>query len=217
MRVRARLQTADGQDARFDDVARAGSAVAVGVAWAVWRGESFQAPRLQELQAKWKRDGVSASASLRRLAVLVDWMDSRRQFQVFAAIGPFFLLKTQFAFALEAWHARHGPMIQDWLMALGEMEALSSLAGYAYEHPADVFPELVVDSASPLIEAQGLAHPLIAESSAVRNDILLDSNQPLHVISGSNMSGKSTWLRAIGANLVLAHGRRSRAGARNFG
>jgi DNA mismatch repair ATPase MutS len=119
-------------------------------------------------------------------------------------MGPFFLLKTQFAFALEAWHARHGPMIQDWLLALGEMEALASLAGYAYEHPADVFPELVADSASPLIEARGLAHPLIAESSAVRNDILLDSNLPLHVISGSNMSGKSTWLRAIGANLVLA-------------
>jgi DNA mismatch repair ATPase MutS len=95
-------------------------------------------------------------------------------------------------------------MIQDWLLALGEMEALASLAGYAYEHPADVFPELVADSASPLIEARGLAHPLIAESSAVRNDILLDSNLPLHVISGSNMSGKSTWLRAIGANLVLA-------------
>jgi DNA mismatch repair ATPase MutS len=105
---------------------------------------------------------------------------------------------------LEAWRARHGPRIGDWLTALGEMEALSSLAGYAYEHPADVFPELVVDSASPMIGAQGLAHQLIAESSAVRNDMLLDAKQPLHVISGSNMSGKSTWLRAIGANLVLA-------------
>ena len=84
------------------------------------------------------------------------------------------------------------------------MEAFSSLAGYAYEHPADVFPELVADSASPIIEAQGLAHPLLAESSAVRNDTRLDACQPLHVISGSNMSGKSTWMRAIGANLVLA-------------
>ena len=169
--------------------------------------ESFQSPRLLEIQAKWKRDGLAASASLRRLARLVEFMDARSSF-VFALIGPFFLLKTQFAFALEAWHARHGPMIKDWLMALGEMEALSSLAGYAYEHPADVFPELVDRSPLPLIEAKGLAHPLIAEASAVRNDLLLDSNQPLHVISGSNMSGKSTWLRAIGANLVMA-----RAGA----
>jgi hypothetical protein len=165
--------------------------------------ENLLSPRLQELQAKWNRHGISASASLRRLAVLADWMDSQDN-QVFAAMGPFFLLKTQFAFVLEAWHARHGPMIEDWLIALGEMEALSSMAGYAYEHPADVFPDLLVDAASPLIEAQGLAHPLIAASSAVRNDILLDSHHPLHVISGSNMSGKSTWLRAIGANLVLA-------------
>jgi hypothetical protein len=165
--------------------------------------ENFHAPRLQGLQAKWKRDGDSASASLRRLARQVELRDARSSF-AFALMGPAFLLKTQFAFALEAWHARNAPLIEDWLKALGEMEALSSLAGYAYEHSADVFPELVVNSTSPLIEAQGLAHPLIAESSAVRNDILLDSNRPLHVISGSNMSGKSTWLRAIGVNLVLA-------------
>jgi len=167
--------------------------------------ENFRAPRLQDLQTKWKQDGVFASASLRRLSKLVDWVDARSSFW-FAVIGPFFLFKTQFAFLLAACHAQYAPMIQDWLQGLGEMEALSSLAGYAYEHPADVFPELVVDSASAIIEAQGLAHPLLAESNAVRNDILLNTNQPLHVISGSNMSGKSTWLRAIGANLVLAMG-----------
>ena len=166
-------------------------------------GESFRAIRLQELQAKWKQDGVWASASLRRLTVLVDWVDAHSKF-FFAVIGPFFLLRTQIAFASEAWRARHRPMIADWLMALGEMEALSSLAGYAYEQAADVFPELVVNSISPFIEAQGLAHPLLAEASAVRNDMLLDSHHPLLVISGSNMSGKSTWLRAIGSNLVLA-------------
>jgi len=165
--------------------------------------EDFQAPLLQQLQAKWKSDGDPASASLRRLARLVELMDARSSF-AFALIGPFFLLKTQFAFALEAWHLRHAPQIDGWLKALGEMEALCSLAGYAYEHPADVFPELVANSSSPLIEAQGLAHPLIVEWSAVRNDILLEANHPLHVISGSNMSGKSTWLRAIGVNLVLA-------------
>jgi hypothetical protein len=160
--------------------------------------ESFQEARLKELQAEWKQDGVWASASLRRLARLVDYN------MAFAAIGKFFAAQTQFAFALEAWRARYGPRIEDWLKALGEMEALSSLGGYAYEHPADVFPEWVADSAAPLIEARGLAHPLIAESRAVRNDLVLDARQPLHVISGSNMSGKSTWLRAIGANLVLA-------------
>jgi hypothetical protein len=175
--------------------------------------QDFEAAGLKDLQGKWKRDGVSACASLRRLASLVEWVESQDN-QVIAAIGPAFLLKTQFGFALEAWRARHGPMIQDWLLALGEMEALSSLAGYAYEHPADVFPELVVEPGARLIEARGLAHPLIAESSAVRNDLLLSSSRPLHVISGSNMSGKSTWLRAIGVNVVLARaGAPVRAGA----
>jgi DNA mismatch repair ATPase MutS len=123
---------------------------------------------------------------------------------IFKLVGGPLLLKTQFGFALASWHARYGGQIADWLLALGEMEALCSLAGYAGEHPEDVFPELVFDSDTPSIAAQGLAHPLIAESRSVRNDLRLDSNQPFHVISGSNMSGKSTWLRAIGTNLVLA-------------
>jgi hypothetical protein len=168
----------------------------------LFENENFQAPRLCELQSKWRRENVSAAANLRRLATLADWMDSSEN-EIFKLIGgP--LLKTQFGFALASWHARHHARIPDWLLALGEMEALCSLAGYAGEHPEDVFPDLVFDSASPSIAAQGLAHPLVAESRGVRNDLLLDSSQPFHVISGSNMSGKSTWLRAIGTNLVLA-------------
>jgi DNA mismatch repair ATPase MutS len=119
-------------------------------------------------------------------------------------IGPFFLLGTQLAFAVEARRARFGGEIEGWLRGLGRMEALSSLAGYAYEHPADPFPELLPESSPACIEAQGLGHPLIPEARTVRNDILLDSNHRLLVISGSNMSGKSTLLRALGVNLILA-------------
>jgi hypothetical protein len=169
---------------------------------ALFENENFQALRLRELQSKWRRENLSAAANLRRLATLADWMDSSDN-EIFKLVGgP--LLKAQFGFALASWHARHNAKIPDWLLALGEMEALCSLAGYAGEHPEDVFPDLVFDSASPSIAAQGLAHPLVAESRGVRNDLLLDSSQPLHVVSGSNMSGKSTWLRAIGTNLVLA-------------
>ncbi|HEY3862634.1 MAG TPA: AAA family ATPase [Verrucomicrobiae bacterium] len=162
--------------------------------------ENFEAPRLLELQAKWKRDEIAASASLRQLAGRVEWMDSCNN-ELLQMLGPAVLLKTQFSFSVAAWHSRHGARIGEWLEALGEMEALSSLAGYACEHPEDVFPKLG-DSASPIIDAQGLAHPLLAV--AVRNDIALDASRPLHVISGSNMSGKSTWMRAIGVNIVLA-------------
>jgi len=82
------------------------------------------------------------------------------------------------------------------------MEALSALAGYAYEHPADPFPEF--EEGGALFDAKGLAHPLLAESRAVRNDVRLGGELRLIVVSGSNMSGKSTFLRAIGMNAVLA-------------
>ena len=75
---------------------------------------------------------------------------------------------------------------------MGEIEALSSLACYAFEHPADPFPELLSNPAPSQLEAEGLGHPLIAEASCVRNDVLLGPNRRLIVISGSNMSGKST-------------------------
>jgi hypothetical protein len=165
--------------------------------------EKFQTERLQALQAGWSQDGVAASECLRRLARLLDWLDSREHFMV-AVLGPLFLLGTQFAFAIEARRARFGMKIEEWLRGLAEMEALSSLAGYAFERPEDSFPELFPESASPRVEAMGLGHPLIPELRSVRNDIDMDSEHRLFVISGSNMSGKSTWLRALGVNMVLA-------------
>jgi hypothetical protein len=165
--------------------------------------ERFQTARLQQLQAGWQHEAVTASEGIKRLGQLVDWLDSRNN-MLFAPICFFSLWGTQFAFAIEAWRGRFGPMIETWLHRLGEMEALSSIAGYAFEHPADPFPELIRASASLLVEGEGLGHPLIPESRCVRNDVLLEPNRRLLVISGSNMSGKSTWLRTLGVNLVLA-------------
>jgi DNA mismatch repair ATPase MutS len=78
------------------------------------------------------------------------------------------------------------------------------MASYAYEHPDDPFPELSPASEPTRIEAEGLGHPLLPEDRAVRNDLSLGAENRLMMISGSNMSGKSTWLRAIGVNIVLA-------------
>jgi DNA mismatch repair ATPase MutS len=89
-------------------------------------------------------------------------------------------------------------------LSLAELEALSSFAAYAFEHPDDPFPELLPASGPARSEAEGLGHPLIAEARCVRNDVRLGPERRLLVISGSNMSGKSTYLRAIGVNLVLA-------------
>jgi DNA mismatch repair ATPase MutS len=92
--------------------------------------------------------------------------------------------------------------VRRWLATVGEFEALLSLGGYAYEHPADVFPEFA--EASPWFEAEGLAHPLLSDRDAVRNDVCLGSDLRVLIISGPNMAGKSTFVRAVGINAVLA-------------
>ena len=106
------------------------------------------------------------------------------------------------ACALAAWGRRAGRRVAPCLEALGELEALSDLASHAFEHPADPFPELV--EAGPLLEARGLGHPLLPEERCVRNDLSLDRSQALWVVSGSNMSGKSTFLRSVGVAVVMA-------------
>jgi MutS domain V len=115
---------------------------------------------------------------------------------------PVLLLAAQLVPALEAWRARLARTAPDWLAAAGQFEALLAIAGYAYEHPADPFPELV--EAGPLFEGEGLAHPLMPADTCVRNDVRLGGQLRLVLISGSNMSGKSTLLRTVGTNTVLA-------------
>ena len=165
--------------------------------------EPFQSERLRRMEAEGRLDGLSASQAIHRLGNLYGWMESGAN-MVFAPVCKFFLWETQFAFAIEAWRAGFGPKVEVWLRRLAEFEALSSLACYAYEHPTDPFPELLPSTESTRVEAEGLGHPLIPEPRCVRNDLALGRNSRLIMISGSNMSGKSTWLRAIGVNLVLA-------------
>jgi DNA mismatch repair ATPase MutS len=93
--------------------------------------------------------------------------------------------------------------VGEWLREVGELEAFSALATFAYERPGDPFPELVDEG--PVFEAEALGHPLIAPAVAVRNDVSLGGAGPrVIIVSGSNMSGKSTLLRSVGVNVVLA-------------
>jgi DNA mismatch repair ATPase MutS len=131
----------------------------------------------------------------------VSLVDSRHNLFV-RLFGPLVLWDLHLVYAIERWRRTSGPALRRWLDAVGELEALSSLAGYHYEHPDDVFPDL--DAASPCFDAEGLGHPLIAEAVMVRNDVSLGGALRVLVVSGSNMSGKSTLLRTVGINAVLA-------------
>jgi DNA mismatch repair ATPase MutS len=117
-------------------------------------------------------------------------------------LGPPLLFTTQLAFAVEAWRQSSGRQVGRWLQAVGEMEALSALAGYAYEHPLDPFPEL--SDEGPLFDGEALGHPLLPASRCVRNNVRLSDELRVLIVSGSNMSGKSTLLRTVGINAVLA-------------
>jgi MutS domain V len=161
--------------------------------------ESFESPLLARLRSELNTDGDPASHRIARLNRLVELIDSRDNFFV-RLLEPVVLWTPQLVFTAEAWRARSGLYVPRWVAATGEIEALASLAGYAFEHPQDTFPELIDDA--PVFDAAGLAHPLLV--SGVANDIRLDASQPLLLISGSNMSGKSTLLRAVGVNTVLA-------------
>jgi hypothetical protein len=165
--------------------------------------ENFKSERLRPADPVAQCDGLRASAVIQRLATLYSWIASRGN-PLVAVLGGWFLLETQIAFAIEAWRARFGMMVEPWLRHLGEIEALSSMAGYTFEHPADPFPEFLPASAPAQIHAEGLKHPLMAEAKCVANDVSLGPDCRLIVISGSNMSGKSTYLRTFGVNLVLA-------------
>jgi hypothetical protein len=180
--------------------------------------ESFDSPRLRQLRAELDVDGLAPSEQIARLKRLIELLDSRRNL-MFAPLAFIALWQVHCAFAIEQWRQTSGPAVARWLAAVGELEALSSFARYSFEHPHDPFPELVDERRRPptggtpvprsiegevIFDGKGLGHPLLPESQNVRTDLHLSDSPSVLVVSGSNMSGKSTLLRTIGTNAVLA-------------
>jgi hypothetical protein len=177
--------------------------------------ESFTEPAVAALASRFRSgSGMPASRGLARLARISDWADSRHN--VFVRLSEIPVLFTvQLAYASESWRHGHGAELHAWIDAIGELEGLLSLSGYSYEHPSYPFPDLVEDT-EPLFEATEMAHPLLPAASAVANSVTLSVSptQPsapsvspaaqVLIVSGSNMSGKSTLMRTAGLNAVLA-------------
>jgi MutS domain V len=163
--------------------------------------QQFEAMPLRALQLKLAPQAERASAAIGKLATIVSFVEARRN----PLLVPFVLLLAyplHTALAAERWRAAHGALIPSWLDVLGEMEALLSLARFAYEHPENSFPQFI--EGAPAFKAQALGHPLIPAAVRVCNDVDISGNTRVLLVSGSNMSGKSTLLRAVGINTVLA-------------
>ncbi|MGH9709588.1 MAG: MutS-related protein, partial [Candidatus Acidiferrales bacterium] len=173
--------------------------------------EPFSSTRLRHLQGELKTGGIEpASRAMRRLAHMVTWINARDSYFMKLIELPV-LYSLQVGFAAEAWRRRWGQRVQAWIGVVGEMEALLSLAAYAYEHPADPFPEVLPENPQMAEETKAghfvgeeLGHPLLAAARCVRNSVRMGAKTRVLLVSGSNMSGKSTLLRTVGINLVLA-------------
>ena len=165
--------------------------------------EPFSAVALVGRRQALTTDGVLASRAIRRLRQLVSLFESSTHNLLFVPLTRALLLPELLAVAMVRWHETYGSSVAEWVRIAGEFEALASLGAYAYERPADPFPVLVDEGV--VFDGTALGHPLIQDAVSVRNDVRIGGNAPhVLVISGSNMSGKSTLLRAVGLNVVLA-------------
>lgn len=162
----------------------------------------FQAPRLEAMATRF-REGPGAAAALRRVERIAAWDEVRQSPMLHFALDWLLLWDFHVGAAFDAWKRTSGRHVRGWLGALGEVEALAALSTLAYDEPLWTFPD-VHDDEPATVEAEGIAHPLIADAQRVANDVTVGPPGTFLLITGSNMSGKSTLLRALGVNCVLA-------------
>ncbi len=162
--------------------------------------EPVESAKLTALRRDLETAGHAPSEQIAQLRRFVDLLDARRN-QLFAPIAGLLLWGTHLGVAIERWRQEVGPSVEAWLAAAGEFEALASISAYAFENPGAILPDLVEGDAR--MQGRALGHPLLPDAQCVRNDVDLGGELRALIISGSNMSGKSTYLRTIGCNLLL--------------
>jgi hypothetical protein len=169
---------------------------------ALIESERFASPRLARMGQSLTGQQKKASQNVSSLARIIYWGDAREG--LMAKLADLFLLYTlQVAYAADAWRARCGRELRNWIDVTAETEALLALSSYAYEHPNDPFPE-IIEAANAQINGDALGHPLLPAATAIRNSVDLRNDARVLLVSGSNMSGKSTYMRTVGINAVLA-------------
>ncbi|MCU0681506.1 MAG: hypothetical protein MUF34_04470 [Polyangiaceae bacterium] len=166
----------------------------------------WASPAMVALAARLRAQGAEAPTGLRALGRLASWAEARENGLFRAFIAPFLLYDFWVVYALRRWKGTYGAHAGDWFDAVAEVLALAGLGTFAFEHPSFNFPDLV--EGAPTFRARGLVHPLLSPATRVANDVTLDGPGCALLVTGSNMSGKSTLLRSMGVAIVLA-----RAGA----
>jgi hypothetical protein len=158
---------------------------------------------LRDLRQRLKSGSRPASAAVEQLAALVEQFGFRQNAYFYLFVGVPTLWDAHYLTALNRWRTQYGPHLADWFAALAEAETLNSLAGFAYAHPTYATPDLL-DETYPTLEAADVAHPLIPPTRAIANSLTFGGAGKTVLVTGSNMSGKSTFLRTVGLNVVLA-------------
>jgi hypothetical protein len=148
---------------------------------------------------------VGADRAMRRLQRLMELADIRLTTLVHFPLNALTLWDFHVLYAVERWQVTCGRHVRDWFEAVGDLEALSGFAALKFDNPGWAMPEIADRGAESLVEAAALGHPLLPERVRVTNDVTVGPSGTFLFITGSNMSGKSTLLRAIGVNVVLAH------------
>lgn len=166
------------------------------------KGETWQAPALRELTDKLDIDGHSPAEALTQLSKELDRLDLRNNQLLYVILEGSMFFQLRQIVRIERWKARYGKYLMGWLEAVGELDALCSLGTFAYNHPAYTYPTITNQPFCFL--ARNMGHPLMPEAQCVKNDATIPSRPYFLIITGANMAGKSTYLRTIGVNYLLA-------------
>ncbi len=160
--------------------------------------ESFQHPHLQHQQSS-----VQASLkAIEKFQKIVNRFDQRLNILVAVFLNAFILNDLRSVIAIEDWKVKNQENIEQWLAVIFEIDALNSLANFAFCHPHFIYP--TIETTQKQIRMQGVGHPLIPPSVCVANDLTIGDNEKMIILTGANMSGKSTFLRTLGVNTILA-------------
>lgn len=169
---------------------------------ALAKAEEWKSAGMQELMERFNLNGQSPVQALQQLSKELDRLDLRNNQFLYVLLEGSIFFQLQEIVRIERWKVRYGQHINEWLKTVGELDALCSLGTFAYNHPQYTYPELTEKPFCFLTTQMG--HPLMPASQCVKNDATIPSRPFFLIITGANMAGKSTYLRTIGVNYLLA-------------